>query len=167
MIYLLLVLPFPPAFILHELEELMVQHRWMAAHRTSLIEGFPSMRSLIGRLSTLGTRAFSIAALEELVLLLLATAWMLVQGPLALQIWSALFMAFSFHLLVHIGVALVLRSYVPGLATSVLLLPFAAYGVWSIWLVMSAWEMVLWAVSGIVFMWFNLYVAHYAGRRFS
>lgn len=76
-------------------------------------------------------------------------------------------MAFSFHLLVHIGVALVLRSYVPGLATSVLLLPFAAYGVWSIWLVMSAWEMVLWAVSGIVFMWFNLYVAHHAGRRFS
>lgn len=92
---------------------------------------------MIEQLARLNTKAFAIAVLEELVVLLLVTVYVVVQGPYCMKIWSALFVAFSIHLLVHIGQAILVRGYVPGAVSSLLLLPFAGYGMWSIWLVMS------------------------------
>lgn len=167
MIYLILVLPFPFAFVIHEVEEVVVQHRWMQAHGEALAERFPRFRAVIEHLARLDTKAFSIAALEELVALLLITAYVLVQGRFALWVWSAAFMAFTFHLLVHIGQGIAVRGYVPGLATSLMLSPFAAYGVWSIWLVMGGVEMLSCLVAGVVFMAINLRFAHWLGMRLS
>ena len=69
---LYLVLSLPVAFILHDAEEVAVQHRWMLAHRESLASRFPKLRPMIERLSRLGTTAFAIAATEELVVLVVA-----------------------------------------------------------------------------------------------
>lgn len=162
---LFLVLPFPLLFIIHDAEEVMVQHRWMSAHKASLMERFPRMRSIIEHLSCIDTKAFAIAASEELVVLLLATCNVFVGGICHMQIWSALFMAFSVHLIVHIVQAIRVRGYVPGLVTSILLLPYAAYGMWSIWLVMSVWELLGWSIAGVAFMVVNLRFAHWLGMR--
>ena len=147
---LYLVLSLPVAFILHDAEEVAVQHRWMLAHRVSLASGFPKLRPMIEHLSLLGTTAFAIAATEELVVLVVATCYVLVDGIFSTQIWSALFLAFSLHLFIHFGQAILFRGYVPGIVTSLLLLPYSAYGVWSIWLTTSAVEFLLLALCGMV-----------------
>ena len=64
------------------------------------------------------------------------------------------------HLLVHFGQAILFRGYVPGIVTSLLLLPYSAYGVWSIWLTTSAVEFLLFALCGMVFVAANLRFAH-------
>lgn len=162
---LYLVLSLPVAFILHDAEEVAVQHRWMLAHRESLASRFPKLRPVTEHLSRLSTTAFAIAATEEFVVLVVATCYVLVDGIFATQIWSALFLAFSLHLFVHLGQAILLRGYVPGIATSLLLLPYSAYGLWSIWLTTSAIEFLLLALCGIVFVAANLRFAHWLGMK--
>lgn len=162
---LFLVLPFPLLFVIHEAEEVVVQHRWLSAHKATLMIRFPRMQRIIGHLSGIDTKAFAIAASEELVVLLLATCYVFAGGNCSMQIWSALFMAFSLHLVVHIAQAIVVRGYVPGVVTSVLLLPYAAYGLWSIWLVMSGWELLGWGIAGVAFMVVNLRFAHWLGTQ--
>ena len=147
---LYLVLPFPLAFLLHDTEEAIVQHRWMLKHKDALAARFPGMRHLIGYLSRISTMAFVVAALEDV----------LVQGAYGLQIWSALFMAFSFHLLVHSLQAIMVKGYVPGLVSSLLLLPYCYLGLESIGYAMGGMEMLLWGVAGILFMAVNLWFAH-------
>ena len=160
---LYLILPFPLAFLLHDAEELAVQHHWMLKHKETLIARFPKMRRVVEHLSRLNTKAFAIAATEEFVLLLVATAYVLIGGTYAMQIWAALFMAFSFHLLVHICQAIVVRGYVPGLISTILLLPYAFFGMQSIYNVMSGMEIFGWGIAGVIAMVLNLIFAHFLG----
>lgn len=162
---LYLVLPFPVAFILHDAEEVVVQHRWMLAHREALARRFPKIAPLLDHLCGLSTKAFAIAAFEELVVLLAATCYVLVDGAFSMQIWSALFIAFSIHLLVHISQAIIVRGYVPGVVTSVLLLPYACLGLQSIWNAMSGMELLIWSLIGIAIMVANLKFAHWLGLK--
>ena len=157
---LYLVLPPPLAFILHETEEAIVQHRWMLKHKDALAGRFPGMKSVIDYLCGISTKSFVIAALEELVVLLLATCYVLVQGEYSFQIWAALFMAFSFHLVVHVLQAVMVKGYVPGVVSSLLLIPYAYVGLEGIWYAMSGMEMVICGVVGIIFMVANLLFAH-------
>ena len=126
----------------------------------ALAERFRGMKPMIDYLSRIGTKAFVIAALEELAVILLATCYVLVHGAYSLQVWAALFMAFSFHLLVHVLQAVLARGYVPGVVSALLLLPYSYIGLEGIWLAMSGWEMVACGVAGVVFMAANLLLAH-------
>ena len=78
---------------------------------------------------------------------------------------AVLFLAFSLYLLVHFGQAILFRGYVPGIVTFLLLLPYSAYGVWSIWLTTSAVEFLLLALCGMVFVAANLRFAHWLGMK--
>ena len=157
---LILVLPLPLAFLLHDAEEVAVQHRWMENHSGALRERFPRLRPLLDRLQRLNTKAFALAALEEFIVLLCVTACVLADVPFALELWAALFLAFSLHLLLHLGQAVAVRGYVPGLVTSILLSPFAAYGIFCISLVMSPLKMFPLAVIGAAFPPLNLIFAN-------
>lgn len=159
------VLPFLLAFILHDAEEVVVQHCWMLKHKKSIITRFPKMKEMVEHLSGLTTKAFAIAAIEELLVLIMATAYVLVDGTYSMQIWSALFMAFSIHLLVHIGQAIVMRGYIPGLVSTILLLPYAFIGMQNIWKAMNGMELTVWAVIGIFTMAVNLRFAHWLGMK--
>lgn len=162
---LILVLPLPLAFLLHDAEEVAVQHRWMENHSGALREHFPRLRPLLDRLQRLNTKAFALAALEEFIVSLCATACVLADVPFALELWAALFLAFSLHLLLHLGQAVAVRGYVPGLVTSILLSPFAAYGIFCISLVMSPLKMFALAVAGAAFVALNLRFAHWLGLK--
>ena len=102
--------------------------------------------------------------MEEFVILILSTCYVLIQGDYCMEIWSALFIAFSFHQSVHILQAIVLQSYVPGLITSVILIPYSYLGIQSIWYAMSGAELFLCGIAGIIFMAINLIFAHWIGK---
>ena len=162
---LYLVLPLPIVFILHDTEEAIVQHRWVLSHREALALRFPKLRPVIEHLSNIGTKAFVVAAMEELIVLIVATCYVLTGGTYSTQIWSALFLAFSLHLFVHLVQAILFRGYVPGVVTSLIVLPYSLYGLWSIWLITSGIEFMLLAICGIVFIGVNLKFAHWLGMK--
>ena len=45
-----LVLPLPALFVLHDVEEAVVQHRWMLSHEAALRAQFPRLQPLITHL---------------------------------------------------------------------------------------------------------------------
>ena len=162
---LYLVLPLPIVFILHDTEEAIVQHRWVLSHREALALKFPKLRPVIEHLSNIGTKAFVVAAMEELIVLIVATCYVLTGGTYSTQIWSALFLAFSLHLFVHLGQAILFRGYVPGIVTSLIFMPYAIYGLWSIWLTTTVVDFLLMALCGILFMIANLKFAQWSGMK--
>ncbi|MGM9713585.1 MAG: HXXEE domain-containing protein [Prevotella sp.] len=164
---LILVVPLPIAFIFHDAEEVILQHRWIVGHQSVLVRRFPGLRSVISHIASLGTKAFAIAALEELILILSVTCYVFAGGWYAREVWAALFMAFTLHVLIHFVQSIAVRGYVPGLVSSILLMPYLAYGMWSLWLVMSIWEMILCGIIGGVFMITNLRLAHWLGIKIS
>ena len=158
---------FPLAFIVHDGEEILVQHQWMLAHKDCIIQKFPRATRIIVHLSSLSTKAFAIAVLEELILLLLATAYVFIGGAYATEIWIALFMAFSVHFVVHIVQGFLIRGYVPGLITSILMLPYAYFGISKICEDVSGSKLMLLSVLGIIAMMVNLRFAHWVGKNFT
>ena len=160
-----IVLLFPFLFLLHEIEEVVVQHRWMALHKGKLLQRFPRLRKLIEYLCSMTTKAFAVAASEELLLLLLVTCYVLVDGPGSFYVWSAVFIAFAVHLHVHVVQAVVVTGYVPGLLTTLLLLPYCYLGLQTIWLRTSGWEMLGLGIAGTLFIALNLRFAHWLGKR--
>lgn len=162
---LYLILPFPLAFILHEIEEICTQRKWMDRNAGQLEQDYPSLRRLITNLSGLSTLGFSLAALEELLLILVAVCCVLVDATYSVHIWGAVFIAFSVHTLVHIAQAIVIRKYVPGLVTSVLLLPYCFMGIKSLWLYLGPGVFVLLGVGGTLIMVLNLFVLHSLCRK--
>lgn len=160
-----IVLLFPFLFLLHEIEEVVVQRRWMALHQARLLQRFPRLRRLIEHLGSLSTKAFAVAASEELLLLLLVTCYVLVDGPGCFYVWAAVFIAFAVHLHVHVVQAVAVVGYVPGLLTTLLLLPTCYLGIQTIWLRTSGWEILGLGIAGTVFIALNLRFAHWLGKR--
>lgn len=164
---LALVLPLPFVFAIHDAEEIAFFHRWMVRNRANLEQRFPSMKGIINHLAMLNTKAFAIAAAEELLVLLAATAYVLADAPYCKEVWMAIFIAFAIHLIVHLAQALVLRAYVPGVATSLLILPYAAYGIYCISLAATIAQMIVLGIAGCAFVIANMLFAHQLALRLS
>ena len=160
-VYVLFIL----AFIVHDGEELAVQHKWVMAHGEALSAKIPKLRHLFNYIRQLNTKAFAIAVFEELVLLIAITACALYGCPYAVELWSAVFMAFSVHLIVHVIQAIVVRGYVPGLVSSILLLPFAYHGMQSICNTFKTSQLLLYGMVGVLLMLVNLAFAHWLGMK--
>ena len=161
---LCLILPFPLLFIVHELEEITVFRRWIIRGAPSLSARFPRMEPLLSHLSTFTTGAFCIAAAEELLLLLGVTGYVLIDGPQCLRVWATVFLAFVLHQAGHVVQAIIVRSYVPGLPTAILLLPYTGYTLFCLHLVLYPSELLLLTLAGAVLLVLNLIFAHWLGK---
>ena len=158
-----LLLTFPIAFLLHDAEEVVTQHRWMAAHGETLCRLFPRVRKKLRHLMRLETKAFAIAVAEEFAVITAVIGGILCGLPGTVYALTALQLAFYAHLLMHIGQSITLRGYVPGAATSVLLFPLGAASVHRIWNQMEAETFALCLVGGVAFTACNLRIAHGMG----
>ena len=90
-LYILFIL----AFIIHDGEEIAVEHKWLLAHGETLREKHPKFRRMLNHLRQMNTKAFAIAVLEELIMLVVITVYVFWGGPYAVELWTAVFMAFS------------------------------------------------------------------------
>lgn len=156
---------FPFAFILHDAEEVFLQHKWMLSHRDSLTAKFPKLKFAIDSLCELNTKAFAIAAIEELVIILTATIYALCGGIYGLHIWTSLFIAFTFHFLTHLFQAIIVKGYIPGFATTILLLPYSIWVTSQVSAMLSGTEITICSIIGIIAMALNLKFAHYLGKK--
>ena len=77
-------------------------------------------------------------------------------------VWLGAFIAFSLHLLIHLIQSILIRKYIPALASSLVLLPP------SIWIIKqvidqtdySLLSLLIWTLLGLIFMVVNLSFAH-------
>lgn len=121
----IVILSFPVVFMFHEFEELIGLTPWLSRNKNALTNRFPSLRKPLQKLSTLSAPAFAVAVFEEFMVVGVVTLWAVFTG--GHYAWVAMFLAFSFHLLVHIAQWLVVRRYIPMIVTSVLCLPYCVY----------------------------------------
>lgn len=110
-------------------------------------------------------QAFLIAAGAGFLAVLLSTAALFVGGLWTERIWATIFMAYSVCSLINIVRAVTLKGYVPGLVTSIISVPLIAHTAYSLSLVWPWWEMLLFAILGLVLALANLYFAQRLGQR--
>ena len=155
------------AFIVHDGEEIAMEHKWVMSHGDAVCARFPMLRRLFNHLRRLSTKAFAIAVMEELAVLIVITVYALFGGPYAAELWSAAFIAFSIHLVVHVVQSIIVRGYVPGLVTSILLLPLSYFGMKSLCNIFTPSQLLLYGVIGVAIMLPNLAFAHWIGMKLS
>lgn len=103
-----------------------MRKRAMPAIVATLKEKMPRIAPVAVHLQNISTKKFVLIVAEEFMLIVIALMLFLDYSIYPLL---ALFWGFSIHLVMHIGQAVAIRKYIPGLLTSILLLPYCALGV--------------------------------------
>lgn len=107
---------------------------------------------------------------EEFVVVLLVSFFALIcHTRLLYLIWLGGFVAFAFHLVVHILQAIWIRRYIPALTTSILCLPVSSIIIWkaSTLLRVNTSELLFFSLIGILIVISNLFFALWLGKQFS
>lgn len=157
-----LVLLLPLLFIVHDSEEIITQRKWMERDSGRIVERFPAAGRMVSMLSGVSDRSFSLMVMEELAVISLAV-WLDAIGvawPLV-----GLFYGFGLHLVVHVGQGVAMRSYVPGLVTSVVEIPVVAYIAVGLWSEYTVVENLMLALGGVLFAGVNVFLIHWVGKR--
>ncbi|OMI30298.1 hypothetical protein BTA31_01685 [Bacillus haynesii] len=144
----------PILFILHDFEEMVMVEAWGKRYRSKLNQ---LKKAPFGHAKT---ASFVCAVLEEFILAVGVTVLSIYFNQYI--IWFGFFFAFTVHFLVHIVLWFTFKHYVPGILTSIFMLPLCCY------LLTAAAEiekfsfpsMILSAISGTLIVFFNLKFLH-------
>lgn len=154
----------PILFIVHDMEEIMGLGLWLKKNRALLDRKYAKISNAYSPYSTEGMTA---AVMEELVLCLvicIAARFTEFYG-----LWLGAFIAYTFHLIVHIGQCIVIKKYVPAVITSIICLPL------SIWFIAVSISTLSYSVSKVTFYGIiglmviagNLKIAHWIIHLFT
>lgn len=111
------VLWLPILFVIHDFEELIFVPRWVRKNSDILAK---KKKPLFG--ATTNSSALSVGVLEELIILLIISVTS-VSNPNNVLYFSTL-VGYTIHLFAHIIFCFQYTSYVPGIITSIIQLPF-------------------------------------------
>lgn len=162
---LYIVLPILAVSFCHTLEVLFTAKRWASHHSASSDEAHQSLVNILFRLSGMNMSALVIAAVVGFLAVLLSTTALFAGGLWAELVWTTVFMAYSVCALINLVRAVTIKGYVPGLVTSIISVPLIAYAAYSLSLVWPWWEILLFAILGLVLAFANLYFAQRIGQR--
>ena len=163
----------PLAFVIHDGEEILTMPGWIEQNRPLLDRiadtGALARRVVENLASTTG--AVTAAVLAELAVILVVT--FLAQrrphsGP-TMYAYAAILGGFFFHSLTHVGSAIILRSYTPGVISAILLIPPASIYIYRRLLsagLLTFRSATLSAAAGAALVVPAVVAAHYFGRSF-
>lgn len=157
---------FPILFVFHDFEEIIGSKLWVTKNGAAITRRFPTIGFIFKKFSTEG---LAIAVAEEFVLILIICGLTFTGIRVFSLLWLGTFIAFTLHLVVHIGQAVVIRKYIPALATSILLLPI------SIWIAaccielfkVKLLEIAIFSLLATIAVGANLFLAHWFARKFN
>lgn len=153
LIYIIL----PVVFLLHDAEELISRKKWEEKNSRKVVTLFPKVASLLSHLREMGSFRLTLIVLEQLLLIVFAVVLGIYVDPLLMV---AVFWGFILHLLVHLAESILCKMYVPGLATSILLIPYGALGIYDLSCQYSFLENLSLAVLGFTLVILNLLFVH-------
>ncbi|MFC0876368.1 HXXEE domain-containing protein [Saccharicrinis sp. FJH2] len=121
-----IILVFPVVFMLHEFEEIIFMRPWIKRSESKIISKFPkAVPVIVKKQMSVTTEAFSFIVAEEFLIVTIITLYaFFVQNN---TLFASLLAVYTLHLLMHIGQAILLRSYIPALATSLLTAVYSIY----------------------------------------
>lgn len=158
MFSILIYLSLPFVFLFHAIEETAKRQRWARINVDRIGGKHPDLRPMLVHLRDMSNRSFCIIVAEELLLISFAVI-SAIYGPTQVPLF-ALTWGFCLHLLVCIGQALAMKGYIPGLTTSVILLPYGVVAVSDMIQQFSLQQNLLYAVSGIAIVYLNKKLMH-------
>ncbi|MDD4844611.1 MAG: HXXEE domain-containing protein, partial [Anaerotignum sp.] len=155
---------FPVLFIFHDMEEIIGLRTWILKNKSTLNQKFPKISKIFQHYSTEG---MAFAVFEEFLLCILICIAAIVFGWYGL--WLGCFVAYTIHLIVHLLQAIIMKKYIPALATSVIALPI------SVWLIYvcngildySKGFMIMYTFIGLGLIGINLKFAHWIMHKFT
>ena len=108
---------FPVIFMLHEMEEIIGFGPWMDKNQ-AILDKYPRIAAAYKHFSPSG---FAVAVLEEYLVVIIITGASLYFANYL--VWLGAFIAFCLHLIIHLIQSILIRKYIPALASSLVLLP--------------------------------------------
>jgi hypothetical protein len=141
----------PIAFMFHDLEEIVTVEAWMQRNRADLHKRLPArIVKAVERDLSMETASFAVAVSFMLLGVSLSTVWAgisLDHGGSMLPFAGAL-AVFFVHSFTHMGQAIALRRYTPGVVTSiVIVLPYSVYTYYRL----VADELLTWKMAALGF----------------
>ncbi len=116
----------PIFFIFHDFEEIIFMKSWFEKNGEELKQKYPKIaKKMLPHMEEVTTASFAFGVWEEFVLATVVTV--ITYQYETYTMWLGIFMAFTFHLILHCLQAVAMRRYVPVVATSIFLLPFCFY----------------------------------------
>lgn len=159
--FLLFLLPF--FFLLHELEEILMVHRWIEKNGAAMHRRFPRLKYIIRKMEEMTTRRFATIAFEEF--LIVSACTFVSQQAGDLRAWYCCLAAFSIHLFVHIIQFVVWRRYIPAIISTVLCLPYCIWVIHDTYLFFSPYELFFYTILGTLLGGVNLIGMHVIMHR--
>ena len=121
---------FPILFVFHDFEEIVGVRLWLERNGDMLRDRYPLIYKYFRHFSTDG---FALAVYEEfLVITGMTIAALCAESSFMWYVWFGGFAALTFHYVVHIVQAVILRRYIPAVVTSVICLPISIYIIYDI-----------------------------------
>ena len=156
----------PILFVFHDFEEIIGARLWATKNGAEICRRIPKATLIFNDLTTEG---FALAVAEEFVIILIICGLTFTGIRAFGLLWLGVFFAYTLHLAVHIGQAIVFRKYIPALTTSIICLPV------SIWIFKnclaaidaSFCEIALYCLVATVATVVNLLFAHKLSGKYS
>lgn len=147
---------FPLLFIFHDMEEIIGFGIWLKKNKSMLDKKYPFISKVYENYSTEG---MAFAVFEEFILcIIFCILTVITENQYVYLLWLGSFIAYTLHLVIHIGQSIIIRKYIPSLITSIICLPI------SIWCISKSIYIVdcemsttiLYSIIGIIIVALNL-----------
>ncbi|WP_447512654.1 HXXEE domain-containing protein, partial [Clostridioides difficile] len=116
---------FPLLFIFHDMEEIIGFGIWLKKNKSMLDKKYPFISKIYENYSTEG---MAFAVFEEFILcIIFCILTVITENRYVYLLWLGSFIAYTLHLVIHIGQSIIIRKYIPSLITSIICLPISIW----------------------------------------
>ncbi|HFL3592693.1 TPA: HXXEE domain-containing protein [Clostridioides difficile] len=116
---------FPLLFIFHDMEEIIGFGIWLKKNKSMLDKKYPFISKIYENYSTEG---MAFAVFEEFILcIIFCILTVITENQYVYLLWLGSFIAYTLHLVIHIGQSIIIRKYIPSLITSIICLPISIW----------------------------------------
>ena len=114
---------FPLLFIFHDMEEIIGFGIWLKKNKSMLDKKQPFISKVYENYSTEG---MAFAVFEEFILcIIFCILTVITENQYVYLLWLGSFIAYTLHLVIHIGQSIIIRKYIHSLITSIICLPIS------------------------------------------
>lgn len=155
---------FPVLFIFHDMEEVIGLKKWLRNNKEIFNNKLHAMSEMCNNFTTEGMAA---AVFEELILSMIVCIISIEAKWYGL--WLGTFIAYTIHLVIHMGQAIIIRKYIPALVTSIICIGPSIYIIKeSIGILGYGFSYILlFGIIGIFIVAVNLKFAHVLMNKFN
>lgn len=155
---------FPILFMLHDMEEIIGFSGWIQRNIEMLQKRYYKIYKTYEYCSTEG---MALAILEEYIICIIISIIAIKMD--FYYLWIGGFIAYTLHLFIHILQSIVIRKYIPALASSIVCLPISIYIIIKCINIISApmYMLIIFSIIGIIIVYLNLKIAHLIMNKYT